>query len=76
MGGHPPLEQGPGGVPGPGGAAFDEKATTAENRREVGVHLDGNGKGGGGFSDDGGIHSAKAEHGRAVHCYAIASGPV
>ena len=42
----------------------------------MGVHLGGDSKGGGRFQDDGGVNLANSEHGRAVHCYAIASGSV
>ena len=45
----PPYGQGPGGVPGPGGAAFDGAAPAAAGRREVGIQLDCDSKGGGGF---------------------------
>ena len=51
MGGHPPYGQGTGEVPGPGGAASDGEAPAVEIRREVGVKLGGNDKGGGGFTD-------------------------
>ena len=76
MGGHPPHGKGPGGVPGPGGADFDGADPAATCRREVGVHHSSNGKGGGRFRDDRGVHSEKSEHGRAVHFYVIASVPV
>ena len=76
MVGHTPYWQGPGGVPLPGGAASDRADPAAENRQEVGVHLGGNGKGGGGFPYDGGVNSVEAEHGRALHCYKIAYGNV
>ena len=65
-----------GGVPEPGGAASDRAATAAENRREVGVHLGRNGKGGGGVSDYRGVYLEKAEHGHTVHFYAISYGHV
>ena len=68
--------QDPGEVPGPGGAASDGVAPAMETRWDVGVHLGGEGKGGGRFSDNGGVYSAKAEHSHTVHCYAIAYGPV
>ena len=76
MGGHPPHGKGTGGVPLTVGAASDGVDTTSENRQEVGVHTGSYGKGICGVPDDGGVHSAKAENGHAVHCYAIASGPV
>ena len=43
---------------------------------EVEVDLSGDGKDRGRVPDDGGVHSAKSGHGRVVHCYGIASGPV
>ena len=49
MGGPSLHGQGPGGVPGPGGAAFDGADPAASGRQEVGVHLGENIKGGGGF---------------------------
>ena len=74
MGGYPPHGKGTVGVTGPGGAAYDGADPTEETRQEVRVHLDGDGKRGGRFSDDREIHLSKAEHSRAVHCYAISSG--
>ena len=47
MSGYPLHGTGPGGCPGPGGAATDRAAPTAAGRHEVGVHLGGGGKGGG-----------------------------
>ena len=76
MGGRPPHGQGLGRVPGLGGAASNRAAPVAENILEVGVHLISNDKGGGRVIDNGGVNSAKAEHGRTIHCYAISSGPV
>ena len=49
MGGYPQHGQGTGGVTGPGGEAFDGEAPTVVDRREVGLNLGGEGKGGGGF---------------------------
>ena len=76
MGGHPPHGQGPGGFLGPYCAASNGAAPVAENRQEVGANLGGNNKGGSGFLDNGGVYLEKSEHGRAVHCYSIASGTV
>ena len=45
--------QGPGRVPGTGGAASYGVDPAAENIREVEVHLIGKGKGGSRFIDDG-----------------------
>ena len=70
----PPAWAGYWGVP--GGAAYHGAAPASETRREVGVHLSGDGKDRGRVPDDGGVHSAKSGHGRVVHCYGIASGPV
>ena len=49
----PPHGQGPGGVTRPGGMVSDGVSLAEENRREVGLHLVGNGKGGGGVIDNG-----------------------
>ena len=68
MVGHPPHGQGLGRVPGLGGAASDRADPVTENILEVGVHLISNGKGGGRVIDDGGVNSAKVEHGRTIHC--------
>ena len=38
------------------------------------VHLDRVGKSRSGFLDDGDVHPEETEYGRAVHCYAVASG--
>ena len=65
-----------GGITGPGGTAFDGAAPAVENRWEVIVQLDSNSKAGGGFLDNGGVHSAKEEHVCAVHCYVISSKPL
>ena len=47
-----------------------------ENRREVVVHIGGNGKGGGGVPDDGELHMTLPEHGCTIHRYAITGIPV
>ena len=73
MGGYPPHGPVSGGFPGPGGVAIDEEDPAEASRREVGVHLGGGGKVVGGVWDDGYAYLSKAENGRAVHCYAIAS---
>ena len=44
--------------------------------REVDVHLGVDGKGGGGVTDDGGLHPEVPEHGRTLHRYAITVRPV
>ena len=49
MGDYPPHGPGPGGVSGPGGATIDRAVTAAAGRREMGIHLDGGGKGVGGI---------------------------
>ena len=64
---------------GPGG--FQREATyrtahVATGRRELGVHLGGDSDSGGGARDGGDVQSAKAKHGHAVNCYAIAYGPL
>ena len=48
----------------------------SENIREVGVHLGGDFKVGGGVPENGVVKLDKVEHGFAVHFYAITSGPV
>ena len=65
-----------GGVPGLSGTAINRDTPAALVRREVGVHLGDNVKGGGGFLEDIGVHLEKVEHSRAVHCYVIASVPM
>ena len=55
------------GVPVPGGDTDDVAATAKYNWREVDVHLSGNGKGGGGVTDDGGIHLATQKHVQTVN---------
>ena len=49
-----------GGVPGPGDTASDRVDPAAQNRWKVGVHLDGDGKGGGEVTYNGGLYLAKA----------------
>ena len=66
----------PRGLPGPVGVAIDGADAAAEGGWEVGVHFYGGSKGGGGVWDYGGVHSAKVEHGCAVHCYTITFGPL
>ena len=48
MGGYTPHEMGTGGFPRPYGAATDEAASTGEVGWNIGVHLGGGGKRGGG----------------------------
>ena len=71
MGYHPPHGHIPRVVPLPGGAADDGADTAEEYLREVGAHLCGNGKGGGGVPDIVGVHSEKTENLRAVQHYSI-----
>ena len=66
----------PGGFPGLCGATIDGGATAAAGVLEVGIHIGGGSKGGGGVQGDVGVHLKKSEHGHIVHCYTIASGPV
>ena len=49
MGGYLPHGQDPGEVPGPSGAEIDEDTPAVAVRREAGVHIVRDGKGGGGF---------------------------
>ena len=67
---------GPGVVPGPGGVTVYREAPAETERRKIGVHLGGGGKGGGGVQGDGGINLEKAEHGHTVHSYTIDNGPL
>ena len=64
-----------GGVSGLVVDTVDRKALVEYNGRKVDIHLGGDGKGGGGVLDDGGIHLAAPEHGRTLHCYTITDGP-
>ena len=61
-----------GGGSDPGG----ETAPAEDTGREVEIHLSGDGKGGGGILDDGGVYQGAAEHGRTVHPYTITVRPV
>ena len=76
MGGYPPHGTVPGGFTRPGGAATTREASTEEAGWDMGVHLGGGGKIGGGVLDDGDLHLAKAEYGRTVYCDTTDSGPV
>ena len=76
LGAPTPHGQGPGGVSGPGGDTYDGAAPAKDTRREVDIHLGGNGTGGGRVLDDEGIHKAAPEHGHAVHRYGITIRPV
>ena len=73
LGSNHPHEQGPGGVSDPGGETTDPAEDTVW---EVEIHLNGNGKGGGGVLEDGGMHQAELEHSCTVHRYAITVRPV
>ena len=64
------------GFPRPGGAATDGAAATLEVVRDMGVHIGGGRKRGGGVRADGNLHLAKEECGRAVYYNAADSGPV
>ena len=57
VGVHPLHGTGPGGFPGPGGAAADGAAAIVEVRWEMGVHLGRSGERGGGVRADGDLHS-------------------
>ena len=67
---------GTGEFPGPGGETINREAHAATERWNMGIHFGSGGKRGGGIRGNRRIHSEKAEHGRAVHIYAIASGTV
>ena len=54
----------------------DGTANAEDNGRDVEIHLDGGGKGDGGFLDDGGIRQVAPEHGRTVYRYTITVRPV
>ena len=58
LGGHPSHVQCHGGGSGPGGETSDRTALAEDTGREVDIHLSGDGTGGGGVLDDGGIHQA------------------
>ena len=61
-----------GGGSDPGGKTADGTGTVEDTGQEVGIHLgSGDGKGGGGILNDGGVYQAAAEHGRTLHRYAI-----
>ena len=67
---------GPGGFPRPDGEVTDGAAATAEVGWDMGVHLNGGGKRGGGVQSDGNLHLAKSEYGCSVYCDATDYGPV
>ena len=54
----------------------DGAASAAETWREVDVHPGSDGKGGGGFTEDGGLNLAATEHGHTVIFYMITVRPV
>ena len=56
-----------GGGSDPGGEMADRTSPAEDDGRGVEIHLDGGGKGGGGFPDDGGIRQVVPEHGRTVY---------
>ena len=65
-----------GGGSGLGGETFDGTATAEDTGRELYIHLEGNGKEGGGVLYNGVIHMAAPEHGCTLHCYEITVIPV
>ena len=65
-----------GGGSGPGDETVDGTAPVEDTGQGVDIHLGGDGKGGGGVLDDGGIYLAAPEHGRTVHHYVITVRPV
>ena len=71
LGGHPPHGQGLGGVSSPVGETAEEMDPAEDTIREVDIHLGGDGTGGGGVIDNGGLHQAEPENSRTVYCYAI-----
>ena len=73
---HPPHGQGPGGGSGSGGKTTYRTAPAEDTKREVEIHLSGDGTVGSGGLGGGGIHQAFPEHSRTVHCYAITVRPV
>ena len=61
----------------PWGGETTHRETAAEGEgRGMAIPLTGGGHGRGGTNGYSGINPEKAEHGRAVHCYATASGPM
>ena len=76
MGGRPPHDPGPGGVPVPGGAKIYGEVSAAAEQQEMGIHLGGSGKVGGRIRGNERLNFYKVEHGRTVYRYKIASGPV
>ena len=56
-----------GGVSDPGGETDDGAAPAEDNGRDVEIHLDGIGKGGGRFLEDEEIRQAAPEHGHTVY---------
>ena len=76
LGGHPLNGHGPGGVSDPGGKTTDRTAPAEDNELDMEIHLDGGGKRGGGFLDDGGICQSALENGCTVYCYTITVRPV
>ena len=63
-------------VSGSGSKMVDGTAPAEDNGQEMYIHLSGDGKGGGGVLDNGGIHPAAPEHGCTVHRYKITVRPV
>ena len=54
----------------------DGTSPTEDNGREVEIHLDGGGKGGGGVLDYEEIRQAVPEHSHTLHSYEITVRPV
>ena len=63
----PPAWQFPWGVSGPGGDTSVRTAPAEDTGQEVDIYLGGDGTGGGGFLDDGGIYQAAPEYGRTLY---------
>ena len=76
MGGVPKNGEGTERVHTWGGETANRKATAERVGREVVLPLTGGGHEGGGARRRPNFHKQKAEHGRAVYCYATASGPL
>ena len=65
-----------GGVSGPGVNTADGVDPAEDTRWEVDIHLGGDGTGGGGVLNNGGLHQAEPENGRTVYRYTITVIPV
>ena len=76
MGGVPENGEGTERVHTWGGETANRKTTAERVGWEVVLTLTGGGYEGGGSHRRSKVHNQKAEHGRAVYCYATASGPL